>query len=77
MTKKEFYLQLDELLELPPGTIKGDEQLADVARWDSLSVMGFVALLDREFGLRASGESINACRTVPELVALTGGKVTD
>ena len=77
MTKKNFYLQLDEMLELDGGTIQGSEDLTGLPRWDSLAVMGFIALLDRNFGIRASGERITACRTVADLLALTGGKVSD
>lgn len=75
MTKKEFYLQIDELLELDSGTIQGSEDLSGLPRWDSLAVMGLIAVLDRNFGIRASGERITACRNVADLVALTEGRV--
>lgn len=32
MTKKQFFLLLDELLENAPGTIQGDELLAGLPR---------------------------------------------
>jgi acyl carrier protein len=76
VTKKEFHLQLDELLELDPGTIQGNEDLAALPRWDSLAVMGLIAVLDRNFGIRASGERITSCRNIADLVALTEGRVS-
>ena len=36
MTAPEFYLQLDEMLELPAATITGTERLSDLGKWDSL-----------------------------------------
>ena len=46
MTKKDFFLLIDELLENDPGTITGDEVLTQQSKWDSLAVIGFIALLD-------------------------------
>ena len=72
MKKNEFYERLDELLELEPGTIKGGELLKDLPRWDSLAVMGFIALLDRDFSVRVAGSRIVACDSVADLEKLTG-----
>ncbi len=75
MTAKQFYHLLDELLELDPGTIKGDEVLGDLARWDSLAVIGFIALLDEHFGKVVPASTILACKTVADLAALADGGV--
>lgn len=77
MTKKEFLLLLDELLENDPGAIKGSDALASFARWDSLAVIGFIALLDQHFGLSVPASKILECKTVADLAALVGDKLTD
>jgi acyl carrier protein len=51
MTKEQFYALLDELLEQDPGTIKGEELLISLQRWDSLAVIGFIAMLDEHFSI--------------------------
>ena len=76
MTKKDFFALLDELLENDPGTIRGGETLAGMSRWDSLAVIGFIALLDQHFALSVPAVRIMDCKTVDDLAALVGDKVT-
>jgi acyl carrier protein len=77
MTTTRFFLLLDELMEYDPGTIKGDEVLTSLSRWDSLALMGFIALLDQHFGLIVPASKITECRTVSDLLALVGDKVSE
>lgn len=76
MTKTQFYALLDELLENEPGTLKGDERLAALPRWDSLAVIGFIALLDQHFGVSVPAVKIMDCKTTSDLAALVGDKLT-
>jgi acyl carrier protein len=75
MTKPDFFLLLDELLENEPGTIRGEDVLANMPRWDSLAVIGFIALLDQHFAVSVPASSINNCRTADDLAALVGDRV--
>ena len=75
MTKQEFYAQLDEILENEPGTIKGDEQLADIEKWDSMAAVLFIAMMDREIGVTAEPSRVAASKTVQDLVAIGGDKI--
>jgi acyl carrier protein len=47
-----------------------------MARWDSLAVIGFIALLDQHFALSVPAVRIMDCKTVDDLAALVGDKVT-
>jgi acyl carrier protein len=76
MTKEQFYTLLDELLEQDPGTIKGEELLTSLQRWDSLAVIGFIAMLDEHFSISVPAARIIACKSVPDLVALVADKLT-
>ena len=51
MDRKEFLLALDEMLELDPGTLTGDETLESLEAWDSLAVISFIALVDEKTGV--------------------------
>ena len=73
MTKREMLGLLDELLELEPGTLTGNEELGGLENWDSLAVMGFIQLADERCGRRLTGQAITSCRSVNDLVALLGG----
>ena len=75
MTKKDFFILLDELFEKEPGTVKGDEVLAAIPQWDSLAVIGFIALLDQHFAVSVPAGRILDCKTVGDLVALVGDKL--
>jgi acyl carrier protein len=77
MEKKRFYLLLDELLENDPGTISGGEQLQAFARWDSLAVIGFIALIDQHFNMSVPASQILDCKSVADLAGLVGDRLTD
>lgn len=75
MNKQAFLGLLDELLELPAGTLKGPEPLASLSQWDSLASVGFIALVDRHLGLAVDPGKITAAATVDDLVALVQDKL--
>ena len=76
MTKKDFLALLAELVESPPGTLQGHEKLSSVAGWDSMAVVGFIALVDQNFGIQVDASAIANTQTVDDLVKLLGGRVT-
>ena len=75
MKTSEFLLLLDELMELPAGTLKGPEMLGALNQWDSLASVGFIALVDRHLGMAADPGKITAAETVDDLVALVKEKL--
>ena len=52
MSREEFLLQLDEVLEMPAGSLSGPERLEDLEQWDSTAMIGFIALADDHNGIR-------------------------
>ncbi len=71
MNKREtILLSLDDLLELDPGTLTGSEELKDIEAWDSLAVMGFIAMVDEEFDVMVPPAQLSKCKTVVDLIAL-------
>ncbi len=72
MTRTELLTKIDELLELPPGTLGGAERLEDLERWNSLAVVGFIGIADECCGLTLSPRLLAGCATVDDLVRLTG-----
>jgi hypothetical protein len=71
-TRQQFLQELDEILDLPSDTLKGPELLADLANWNSLAVMSFIALADEASGASPAGKEITACKTVDDLLSLAG-----
>ena len=76
MNQSEFLLHLDNVIEARPGTIRGDEKLADIPAWDSLAVLSFIAMVDEKFKVQCSGKDIAACTSVSDLAALLGDRIT-
>jgi acyl carrier protein len=70
MKPSEFFSLLDEMLELAPGTISGNERLEDLENWDSLAVISFIALVDEHFGILIESERLAAAETVGDLYGL-------
>lgn len=76
MTKQEFLLEMDELVEEAAGTLNGSEDLRDLEGWSSLTVMGFIAMVDEKFGMSVQPNRIAEAETVDDLAALLGDKIT-
>jgi acyl carrier protein len=70
MTREEFFAELEEILELPAGTVKGPEKLEDLEQWNSVAMIGFIALADTNNGTRISPRQIVNCATVEDLLKL-------
>jgi len=71
MDRSQFLILIDELLELEPGTLKGDELLEGLEEWNSLAVVGYMAMVNEHYGLILSSKRLAACTTVNDLIALT------
>ena len=70
MTLKEFLVRLDEIVELPAGSLHGDEKLEDLEGWNSLAMLSFMAMVDEHCNLRLSPRQFVNCETVSDLAAL-------
>ncbi|HRJ70600.1 MAG TPA: phosphopantetheine-binding protein [Terrimicrobiaceae bacterium] len=67
----EFYRDLETLLELDSGTIRGDEVLADL-NWDSMAVVSFIAMADEKYNASVHVAQLQQAEKVSELLALVG-----
>ena len=77
MNKKDFFLLMDELLENEPGVVTGNEDLTQLPKWDSLAVIGFIAVLDQHFSVSVPAAQILSCKTVADLADLVGDKLRE
>lgn len=77
MTKKEFCARFEQMVQMPAGSLKGDEQLATLEGWDSMAGISLIAMADVELNIRLSPEKLIQSKTVADLMALLGDKVRD
>jgi acyl carrier protein len=77
MNKRQFYDEVENILEVPSGSLKGDEVLKDFEQWDSLAVLSFIAMADATLQTLISSRDLAKCQNVADLVGLFPGKITD
>jgi acyl carrier protein len=70
MNRDEFLLEMDEILDLPAGTLRGHERLEELQNWDSISLITFIALAESNNGVSISPAQIVRCSTVADLLRL-------
>ena len=75
MQAEAFLREIELALELPEGSLKGDEKLEDIPEWDSLAVISFIALVDEKLGLAVDGEKLAETKTVDDLMGLVREKL--
>ncbi len=78
MSRTEFLREFESMLEVPPepGSLTGAEPCADLEGWDSLAMLSFIALLDKEFEIKVPPAKISECQTVNDLVDLVGVRLS-
>jgi len=69
MTKTEFLSNLEDLMNVSRGTLRGPEVLSDQSAWDSLAVVSFLAFADKDLGVSVPVSELEQCRTVDDLYA--------
>ncbi len=77
MNKVEFLNGLEEIMELDENSLAGTENLKDLEVWDSLAVLGFIAMIDNNFGLTLDVKKIMDCVSVEDLISLVSKYLED
>ena len=70
MTRNEFLFEMDEILGLRAGTIRGAEKLDELENWDSTALISFIAMANANSGVSISPQQIVNCSTVADLLRL-------
>jgi len=65
---------LEEATNAAPGTLAGDPVLRDMEGWDSMGMVMFIGLVQRELGIELSVYDLHESRTVADLAARLGAK---
>jgi acyl carrier protein len=70
MTRKEFLLEMDEVLGLRAGTLRGDEKLEELEKWDSTALIRLIVLAEANNSAQISPDQVVDCFTVADLLRL-------
>lgn len=77
MSRVEFLQTLDDVLELPPGTLTSSVALGDIETWDSLAVVSFIASVNAFFGVTLEAKKVKAAVQVSDLLDLVSSHLSD
>ena len=69
MSRDELREKFAALVEEP---VEEDTKLEDLAMWDSVSMVSFIALADEASGVKLNARQIRDCDTVRKLLDFTG-----
>jgi acyl carrier protein len=67
VSKAEFLDRLGEILEVPAGSLTGEEKLSDLPEWNSIAMVSFIAFCDENFQKTLSPRQFTTCETVNDL----------
>ena len=70
MTREEFLLEMDEILGLRAGTLRGDEKLDELQNWDSTALISLIVLAETSNNAHISPDQVVDCSTVADLLRL-------
>jgi acyl carrier protein len=70
MTHNEFLREMEEILGLNPGTLKGHEKLEDLENWDSTALVSLIAVAESRSNTEITLDQVVSCSTVADLLRL-------
>jgi acyl carrier protein len=70
MTRDEFLREIEEILGLHPGTLKGEEKLEDLENWDSTALLSLIVEVESLSDAEITLEQVATCSTVADLLRL-------
>jgi acyl carrier protein len=73
MSRQDILTELEELLELDPGTLAGNECLEDFPAWDSMSILTCIEVFHQRTGVVLDGLELSRAKNVADVLRLIPG----
>ncbi len=70
MDDKTFLADMEELLELDPGSLRLEQNLVDTGKWDSLNFVSFLAMAHSKYSIRVAPAELRVCKTLADVMKL-------
>ena len=65
-----FLRELEAMLEVGPNSLTGNEVLKNMEAWDSMAILGFIALVDNKFHKKILLNDLTMAKSVNDLYSL-------
>lgn len=72
MDEKAFLEEMENLLEMDPGSLALDNKLKSLEKWDSLAFVSFLAIADATYGVKILPDQLRKAETLADVMSLTG-----
>jgi len=73
MTRSRFYATLEDVLQIPHGSLKDSDSRETVATWSSIADVQILTVIANEFGIEPDAELIEV-ETVGDLIQALGAR---
>lgn len=70
MDEKAFLEEIENLLEMDPGSLALDNQIKNLEKWDSLAFVSFLAIADSTYGVKVAPADLRKAETIADLMKL-------
>lgn len=68
MTEEEKLALLEDLIDFPAGSLDPETALDSIDEWDSITVIGYLVILDEKFGKNLTGDAVRNFKTVKDAI---------
>ncbi|MBU0993325.1 MAG: acyl carrier protein [Proteobacteria bacterium] len=72
MKKEEFLSELKEIMEIEDSELTEDTVLRDMMEFNSLALMGIIALIDENFDMVIEADAFEKVSTIKDIMKLIG-----
>jgi acyl carrier protein len=72
-SSRRFFAKLADVFEVDASTVQPDFELG--ARWDSVAVLGTIALIDEQFDVTVPPDELARCTSVAAILTLVDQSV--
>jgi acyl carrier protein len=66
--ENQFLIELDELLELPIGTLKLDTILKTIQSWDSMAKLSLIVMLSDNYNVKTTNDDLKKFIKVEDIL---------
>jgi acyl carrier protein len=70
MDPKDFLSEIENLLEVDPGSLTMETKIQSHEKWDSLAFVSFLAIADATYGVKVAPDELRKAETVADLMKL-------
>lgn len=67
---EKVYQKLSDILKMPVTDANHADRLDQLSAWDSITLLEYIAFVDREFKIAITQQDIEQCKTIGDLVKL-------